>query len=62
MIYPVFTEQEFKAGLARLGEDDVRKLLRGGSIDGPEARWAAEWLACGTPANETHQVSFALAS
>ena len=65
MSHPVFTEHEFKAGLARLGEDDVRKLLRGGALDGQEARWATEWLASGAPAiqvNETPYVSYALAS
>lgn len=63
----VFTEQEFKAGLARLGENDVRKLLRGGALDGWEARWATEWLAAGAPLVQTNEaarqaVSFALAS
>ena len=65
MTYAAFTEQEFKTGLARLGEDDVRKLLRGGALDGQEARWATEWLASGAPAvqvNETPYVSYALAS
>ena len=68
----VFTEQEFKAGLARLGETDVRKILRGGALDGMEASWATEWLAAGAPAfqtNEAHEkaqpvgyASYALAS
>ena len=43
----VFTKQEFVAGLERLGEADARKLLRGGALDGDEARWAIEWLAHG---------------
>lgn len=45
MNYPVFTQQEFIAGLNRLGVDDTRKLLRTGAIDGEEARWATDWLA-----------------
>jgi hypothetical protein len=42
---PSFTRDEFRAGLARLGERDVQRLLQGGALDGDEARWAAEWLA-----------------
>jgi len=45
MNYPVFTQQEFIAGLDRLGVDDTRKLLRTGALDGDEARWATDWLA-----------------
>ncbi|HEX6866192.1 MAG TPA: hypothetical protein VF122_03070 [Caulobacteraceae bacterium] len=44
MTYPVFTKQEFMAGLDRLGLDDTRKLLRTGALDGDEKRWAEEWL------------------
>lgn len=47
MSQPVFTKQEFVAGLERLGEADARKLLRGGALDGDEARWTIEWLAHG---------------
>jgi hypothetical protein len=39
-----FTQEEFKAGLNRLDERDVRRLLSGGALDGDEARWALEWL------------------
>ena len=74
MSYPVFTKQEFMTGLDRLGEDDARKLLRGGALDGEEARWAIEWLARGPVAiqppaareipvaNQGQQAAFALAS
>ncbi len=44
MTYPVFTKQEFLAGLERLGQDDTRKLLRTGALDGDEKQWATEWL------------------
>lgn len=50
MNQPVFTKQQFVAGLERLGEDDARKLLRGGALDGEEARWTIEWLAHGPTA------------
>ena len=41
----LFTEREFKAGLDRLGERDVHRLVVGKALDGDEARWAAEWLS-----------------
>jgi hypothetical protein len=41
---PTFTREEFQAGLDRLGERDVRRLLEGGALDGDEARWASAWL------------------
>lgn len=73
MTYPVFTKQDFMAGLDRLGENDTRKLLRGGALDGQEARWAIEWLArdhaaltpqheAQAPAQDARPFSYAMAS
>lgn len=56
MSHPVFSKHDFMSGLDRLGENDVRKLLRGGALDGEEARWAIEWLARG-PAAQTVQTA-----
>lgn len=58
-----FTQQEFKAGLTRLGERDVRRLVLGRALDGDEARWAAEWLSGDMgPAEQPQYEPFRLAS
>lgn len=58
-----FSEEEFKAGLDRLGERDVLKLVQGGALDGDEARWAAAWLRGDrTAAVQTQYVPYKLAS
>ena len=50
-----FTESEFKAGLNRLGESDVHRLVVGKALDGDEARWALEWLSGDRPVAQTPQ-------
>ena len=50
-----FTESEFKAGLNRLGERDVHRLVVGKALDGNEARWALEWLSGDRPVAQAPQ-------
>ena len=59
-----FPESEFKAGLNRLGERDVHRLVVGKALDGDEARWALEWLSGDRPMAQEpqHHEPFRLAS